>query len=81
MDEVEPGWDDDRYCRSGLWGYPDPAGHREIHTPLAEELARQIARFAGETEPFRDQAPGARREPASRDNNQEDNQESEHAAF
>ena len=52
-----PGWDDDRYCRSGLWGYPDPSGRREIHSPLAEELARQIARFAGEPETFRDQVP------------------------
>lgn len=66
-----PGWDDDRYCRSGLWGYPDPAGQREIHSPLAGELARQIARFAAE--PFKDQEPDALREP--------DNQESEHAAF
>jgi hypothetical protein len=40
-----PGWDDDRHCRSGLWGYPDAAGHREPHAPLAEELARQIVRF------------------------------------
>ncbi|HSU83629.1 MAG TPA: hypothetical protein VLR69_14490, partial [Thermoanaerobaculia bacterium] len=67
-----PGWDDDRYCRSGLWGYPDPSGRREIHSPLAEELARQIARFPGEPELFQDQDPDALRE---------DNQESEHAAF
>jgi beta-glucosidase/6-phospho-beta-glucosidase/beta-galactosidase len=40
-----PGWDDDRHCRSGLWGYPDAAGHRDLHAPLAEELARQIARI------------------------------------
>ncbi len=40
-----PGWDDDRHCRSGLWGYPDATGYRELHAPLAEELARQIARF------------------------------------
>jgi beta-glucosidase/6-phospho-beta-glucosidase/beta-galactosidase len=40
-----PGWDDDRHCRSGLWGYPDAAGHRDLHMPLAEELAFQIARF------------------------------------
>jgi hypothetical protein len=72
-----PGWDDDRYCRSGLWGYPDPVGRREIHSPLAEELARQIARFTDEPEPFRDQDPDARRAPAI----PEDNQESEHAAF
>ncbi|HEY3570379.1 MAG TPA: beta-glucosidase [Thermoanaerobaculia bacterium] len=70
-----PGWDDDRYCRSGLWGYPDPSGRREVHSPLAEELARQIARFQGE--PFTDQDPDARRDTAGR----EDNQESKHAAF
>jgi hypothetical protein len=47
-----PGWDDDRHCQSGLWGYPDPAldGDRPIHLPLAEELARQIERFRGEPE-------------------------------
>ena len=26
-----PGWDDDRHCQSGLWGYPGPTGDREIH--------------------------------------------------
>ena len=67
-----PGWDDDRHCRSGLWGYPDPSGRREIHSPLAGELARQIARSAAEPELFRDQDPDALRE---------DNQESNHAAF
>lgn len=43
-----PGWDDDRHCQSGLWGYPGLAGHREIHAPLAEELARQIELFRSE---------------------------------
>lgn len=45
-----PGWDDDRHCQSGLWGYPGPDGHREIHAPLAEELARQIELFRSEPE-------------------------------
>ena len=36
-----PGWGDDRHCYSGLWGYADDAGDREIYEPLAEELAHQ----------------------------------------
>ena len=70
-----PGWDDDRHCQSGLWGYPGPAGEREIHLPLAEELARQAARFRSEPESVasRDQDPDARREPGEK--------ERENAAF
>jgi beta-glucosidase/6-phospho-beta-glucosidase/beta-galactosidase len=36
-----PGWGDDRHCYSGLWGYADDDGEREIYEPLAEELAHQ----------------------------------------
>jgi beta-glucosidase/6-phospho-beta-glucosidase/beta-galactosidase len=36
-----PGWGDDRHCYSGLWGYADDEGHREIYEPLAQELAHQ----------------------------------------
>lgn len=36
-----PGWEDDRPCRCGLWGFPDAAGRREVHQPLALELERQ----------------------------------------
>jgi hypothetical protein len=36
-----PGWDDDRHCPAGLWGFADAAGEREIYQPLADELARQ----------------------------------------
>ena len=36
-----PGWGDDRHCETGLWGYADPDGKREICAPFAEELARQ----------------------------------------
>ena len=36
-----PGWGDDRHCYSGLWGYADDAGHREIYEPLAQELDHQ----------------------------------------
>src|SRR5947209_15542050 len=42
-----PGWDDDRHCHSGLWGYPGAAGEREIHLPLAAELRRQMEIFRG----------------------------------
>jgi hypothetical protein len=40
-----PGWADGRHCATGLLGHPDTAGRREVHAPLAEELARQQARF------------------------------------
>lgn len=36
-----PGWGDDRHCYSGLWGYADAEGDREIYEPLALELAHQ----------------------------------------
>jgi hypothetical protein len=36
-----PGWDDDRYCPNGLWGYADDAGERTIYEPLAAELRRE----------------------------------------
>ena len=36
-----PGWGDDRHCYSGLWGYADDEGSREIYEPLAQELAHQ----------------------------------------
>ena len=36
-----PGWGDDRHCYSGLWGYADNEGRRELYDPLAEELAHQ----------------------------------------
>jgi hypothetical protein len=40
-----PGWLDDRHCPTGLLGMPDPQGLRPLNTPLAQELARQQARF------------------------------------
>jgi hypothetical protein len=36
-----PGWGDDRHCETGLWGYADADGNRELCVPFAEELARQ----------------------------------------
>jgi polysaccharide biosynthesis protein PelF len=36
-----PGWGDDRHCYSGIWGYADDDGRREIYEPLAGELAHQ----------------------------------------
>ncbi len=44
-----PGWDDDRSCRTGLWGTADDRGHRELYEPLALEVARQQALFADES--------------------------------
>ncbi len=40
-----PGWDDDRHCHNGLWCYADDFGIRDIHEPLAEEIALQRKRF------------------------------------
>jgi hypothetical protein len=40
-----PGWEDDRHCPNGLWGYPDAAGDRPIDEPYARELAAQSALF------------------------------------
>ena len=42
-----PGWENDRYCPNGLWGYADEQGGRPIDEPLARELARQQALFSG----------------------------------
>jgi hypothetical protein len=36
-----PGWDDDRHCEVGLWGYADEAGERPLCRSLAAELRRQ----------------------------------------
>ncbi len=36
-----PGWDDDRHCPNGLWGYPDAAGARPTCGPMLAELRRQ----------------------------------------
>ena len=41
-----PGWEDDRHCCCGLWGYPGEDGGRPLHAPLARELARQMELFA-----------------------------------
>ena len=38
-----PGWEDDRHCPNGLWGYPDAHGRRPPHEPLLAELRRQQA--------------------------------------
>ena len=36
-----PGWGDNRHCHTGLWGYADDEGRREIYEPLAGELSHQ----------------------------------------
>jgi beta-glucosidase/6-phospho-beta-glucosidase/beta-galactosidase len=40
-----PGWVDDRHCHNGLWDYINEDNDREIYTPLAEEIERQIDIF------------------------------------
>ena len=34
-----PGWDDDRHCPTGLYGYADESGERPLYAPLAAELS------------------------------------------
>jgi hypothetical protein len=46
-----PGWEDDRHCPNGLWGYADDAGRRPIDEPFAAELARQQEAFAAGVAP------------------------------
>jgi beta-glucosidase/6-phospho-beta-glucosidase/beta-galactosidase len=41
-----PGWDDDRHCPTGLFGFPDARGERPEHAGLADELRLQQTRFA-----------------------------------
>ncbi|HEX6900320.1 MAG TPA: beta-glucosidase [Thermoanaerobaculia bacterium] len=69
-----PGWDDDRYCHSGLWGYPGPSGERAACDPLSRELARQIELFQGEPEVDSGDQDRARR-------NGPGEKENEYAAF
>ena len=40
------GWDNDRYCPTGLLEMEAPHGRRAVHAPLARELRRQQAEFA-----------------------------------
>jgi hypothetical protein len=40
-----PGWEDDRSCPTGLFGFPDEHGRRPVYRPLAMELAAQQLRF------------------------------------
>jgi len=40
-----PGWDNERYCPTGLFGYADGEGRRSCHHPLEAELNKFRARF------------------------------------
>ncbi len=40
-----PGWENDRYCSNGFWGYADERGYREVDKPLKEEWLRLEAVF------------------------------------
>ena len=49
-----PGWDNERQCPTGLWGYPDAGGERPLYQPLARELRRQqrlLARMQAPSSP------------------------------
>ena len=36
-----PGWEDERKCCTGLWGFCDGTDHRDLYHPLADELHHQ----------------------------------------
>ncbi|MBA1244417.1 hypothetical protein G7016_16910 [Pseudomonas japonica] len=38
------GWDDDRHCHTGLLGFADIHGHRQVHGPSAAALKRMAQR-------------------------------------
>jgi hypothetical protein len=40
-----PGWLDDRHIENGLWDYPDAAGERAVHAPLAAEIRAATPRL------------------------------------
>ncbi len=40
-----PGWNNDRHCHTGLWGFANAQGEREIYEPLARELQQQQRLF------------------------------------
>jgi len=33
-----PGWDDERHCPNGLWGFSDDSGNRPVYEPLLTEI-------------------------------------------
>jgi beta-glucosidase/6-phospho-beta-glucosidase/beta-galactosidase len=41
-----PGWEDERHCQTGLFGYIEADGTRVINEPLAEEIRRHSNREA-----------------------------------
>jgi len=42
-----PGWEDERHCPTGLFGYALPNGTRPLDEPLASELVRQQTQAGG----------------------------------
>ena len=40
-----PGWEDGRYCSTGLFSAPSNTGQRALYAPLAVELRHQASRF------------------------------------
>ena len=37
-----PGWEDERHCPNGLWGYPDAEGNRRVYEPLLTEIQSTV---------------------------------------
>jgi hypothetical protein len=73
-----PGWDDDRHCETGLWGYAGPSGERETCFDLAQELARQDDLMRREPSPASLTGSSGDRQWAPRN---EEDEETEHGAF
>lgn len=40
-----PGWENERDCQNGLWGYANETGERAAHLPLERALRRQMRLF------------------------------------
>lgn len=74
-----PGWDDDRHCETGLWGYAGHSGDREVCPDLAQELARQddLMRRIDLDSPSK---VNRLNDPGREDDGSQD-EENEHAAF
>jgi|HubBroStandDraft_3_1064219.scaffolds.fasta_scaffold06322_2 hypothetical protein len=60
-----PGWDDDRHCATGLWGFAGERGERALYRPLARELAWQQRAFAPQRPPREEPAAAAHAVPFS----------------
>ncbi len=55
-----PGWDDDRCCETGLWGFANDAGERPVCPPLLREIEQLNEEILRLDEPATQTPPGAR---------------------